>query len=299
VVLNYGQAQLAGMAPLLNRGQWTGAIFRGPFMLRYPQIKAWNQTSDPGWWFDDFPVPAAFPAYYDWCYAHESTNPEAMCLIFDDQRDLAIHIYNPRNRTFAPSGDARNSSTYGATAFSPGGSGFCDGRLGPWARASCFSAGTGLVLKSEMDAGLIEHGLSCSWPKDKTKGPGTNPSVAVAPATTSDGSGGSNGMYMGAHLQLDPTLNVDSLGIDPYYRPILIALQEYGVYTTESSNPGGGPMSIHAEAWNDAGQVSWPTRPGGGDPWWPAAAGMANHFRIVAPPPDPVYDNRPLGMPYR
>ncbi len=48
---------------------------------------------------------------------------------------------------------------------------------------------------------------------------------------------------LGARLQLDPALNLDSLGLNPWQKTIARALQEYGMYTADTR----GAVSLFAE----------------------------------------------------
>ena len=66
----------------------------------------------------------------------------------------------------------------------------------------------------------------------------------VPPATHADGAG-MTGFTIpeGAHLQLDPALDLDSLGLLPYQKAIAKALQVYGGYVALATN---GPVDLYA-----------------------------------------------------
>src|SRR4029079_10998964 len=59
--------------------------------------------------------------------------------------------------------------------------------------------------------------------------------TTVAPATTSDGDGGTDGFPMGTRFQLDPSLNLDKLGLAAREEMVARALQVYGMYIVDSS----------------------------------------------------------------
>ncbi len=129
-----------------------------------------------------------------------------------------------------------------------------DGRYrgGLAARASGFTSLAGVIWPSEITRGRIDHALVFSYPHVRAGG-------AVGPATASDGTSTSPGAIpMGARVQLDPSLDLDSLDLDPTERTIARALQEYGMILGDS----GGALSLYA-----AHPASFPR-----DPWrdvWP------------------------------
>jgi hypothetical protein len=258
-------------------------LFRGDYSGR-PRITVtnWNgNPSSPKWYIDNVPVPAQFTAYWDRMQAAGDTEKNAF--IFDGDR--GYHIYAPtRDMTQIQAGSVLRSN----------GSGFNDNRVSPWTRASGFSSATGLVLKSELDAGRVDHALACAWPKNRISGPSwTTANTFVDPATSSDGSAGTGGAKMGSRIQLNPSLTeaqLRSFGVSDYYLPLARALQEYGCYIVESSSW----MTIYAESHNDSGPVNWPSG------WHPGSAQLVPHLRIVAPPPAPVYDTHHVfGQPHR
>ncbi len=115
------------------------------------------------------------------------------------------------------------------------------------ARGSGFAVPAGMIFPDEMIAGVIEHALEFSYNYPKRGGP-------VEPATESDGhSGRSDAIPEGARLQLDPDLNLDTLGLTRYERIIAEAAQKYGMILADN---GGGvelqavhPMSYDHDAY--------------------------------------------------
>ena len=272
VLLGYGQGPLNGLPGVgFNGGGWGVAVFRDTSGARR------TVTNPDGWKLDNVPAPAQFDEYVNAMAALGDTERHAV--IFDGDRAHNIYGGNPALTTAGALGELRAA-----------GSGFWDNNVGPWlGRASGFCSAAGAVLKSELDAGVVDHALAVGWPKDRIG------SAAVAPATTSDGSAGSGGIPMGSRLQLDPTLTdaqILALGISAYYLPVAKAMQKYGAYVCDSTDW----MTIYAESWNDAGKVSWPAGFGGSS----GATGLVPHLRVVAGAAAPVYDDRNVfGQPHQ
>lgn len=104
------------------------------------------------------------------------------------------------------------------------------------ARASGFAGSAGLIWPQELNSGRIRHALTFVFRFTKAGGP-------VRPATGSDGTSMDPGAIPeGARLQLDPSLDIDALGLEPWQRIIAKALQEYGMYLADT----GGTVAIQA-----------------------------------------------------
>lgn len=103
-------------------------------------------------------------------------------------------------------------------------------------RGSGFALLNGLIWPDELRNGRIDHALAFAFDLTKAGGP-------VSPATDSDGSSkGSNAMPEGARVQLDPALDLDSLGLNDYEKTIAKALQEYGMILVDD----GGGLTLYA-----------------------------------------------------
>ena len=112
------------------------------------------------------------------------------------------------------------------------------------ARGSGFALPAGMIWPEELAAGRIEHALQFSYNYPKKGGP-------VSPATESDGTSSRNdAIPEGARLQLDPTLELDGLGLRPYERIIAEALQQYGMFLADH---GGGVelQAVHPLSYQD------------------------------------------------
>lgn len=104
------------------------------------------------------------------------------------------------------------------------------------ARGSGFELLQGLIWPQELEAGKIEHALIFSYDHTKSGGP-------VPPATESDGeTSDAWGIPEGALVQLNPNLDLNSLGLSSYELTIATALQKYGMYCADD----GGGLSLYA-----------------------------------------------------
>lgn len=96
-------------------------------------------------------------------------------------------------------------------------------------RASGLSSVTGLIWPEELRRGEIDHALVFAYPFTRSGGP-------VGMATRSDGRTDSDtALPIGAHLVLDPALDIDALQLTPAERTIAKALQRYGMVLADSS----------------------------------------------------------------
>ncbi len=93
----------------------------------------------------------------------------------------------------------------------------------------------GLITKQDIDRGRIDHALSLGL----MNGSGNSILRAGAfafPAQRSDGrSGAPDSIPEGARLVLDPSLDIDSLGLSPFVHMLAEAAQRYGMIVHEGS----------------------------------------------------------------
>jgi hypothetical protein len=109
------------------------------------------------------------------------------------------------------------------------------------ARACGFPLIAGLIRTEEIDAGRIEHALIIAYPHIRA-GFYMSP-ASTAQARIGDDSIKTRGIPCGGHIQLDPSLNLDSLGLSRGGRIVAEALQRYGAFVGDYS----GAISIYAE----------------------------------------------------
>jgi hypothetical protein len=143
------------------------------------------------------------------------------------------------------------------------------------ARGSGFATTAGVMWPQELSQGEIRHALMFSYGATEAGGP-------VTPATESDGrTTTSSAIPEGAQLQLDPSLNLDSLGLTGYERTIAVALQRYGMFLGDTGSPPSlyainpqtyGSTNPYAAVWGDQTYVYLNKIP-------------ADRFRVLALPP--------------
>jgi hypothetical protein len=99
----------------------------------------------------------------------------------------------------------------------------------PWwgSSASSLSIAGGLITFEDLEHGSIEHALAIALPNIRA-------GVFASPAQRSDGTSPSQlSLPEGAHLRLDPNLNLASLNLPPLTLMIAQAAQRYGIFVRD------------------------------------------------------------------
>ena len=109
----------------------------------------------------------------------------------------------------------------------------------------------GLIRTEEMEAGRIDHALIIAYPHIRG-GCYTSPASTAQAPLPEQGALNDRGIPCGGRIQLDPSLDLDSLGLSRSGRIICQALQEYGAYVGDYS----GAISLYAENSAEA-QAYW------------------------------------------
>jgi hypothetical protein len=117
-------------------------------------------------------------------------------------------------------------------------------------RACGFALSAGLITREAIEAGEIDHALVIAYPHIRA-GLYTSP-ASTAQARKGDQSIQTRGIPCGGRVQLDPSVDVDSLGLSDAGRTIAIALQRYGAFVGDFS----GGISVYAENSADA-KADW------------------------------------------
>jgi hypothetical protein len=117
-------------------------------------------------------------------------------------------------------------------------------------RACGFPLIAGLIRVEEMEAGEIRHALILAYPHIRA-------GLYTPPASTAQATVGSDaiktrGIPCGGRIQLDPTLDLDSLGLSASGKIVAKALQVYGAYIGDYS----GAVNLYADGSPDA-QAKW------------------------------------------
>jgi hypothetical protein len=115
---------------------------------------------------------------------------------------------------------SRSSGAYGPKAW-PGAK--------PWwgSSASSLSIAGGLITFADLRAGRINHALALAIPRVRR-------GVFASPARRSDGTAaGATTLPEGAHLRLDPDLDLTTLGLPPLTLMIARAAKHYGIFVRD------------------------------------------------------------------
>lgn len=170
--------------------------------------------------------------------------------VADPSSDGHMAVYDAANgRTWGMWKASKSGSTWTAAAgeaVSTQGDGFVpSGTVG--SNAANFPLLAGIVRPEEILQGHIDHALVFTLPEISSAG-------HVCPATHNDGSSSNpNALKEGMRLQLDPSLNVDSLSVPAWQKTIARALQKYGMYLRD----GSGSLAIIAENPVSRGYDAW------------------------------------------
>lgn len=116
------------------------------------------------------------------------------------------------------------------------------------ARACGFPLSAGLIRTDEVEAGRIDHALVVAYPHIR-------PGFYTSPASTAQAAfedTNPDGIPCGGRIQLDPDLDLDSLGLSETGRMVAEALQTYGAYVGDYS----GATNLYADGSPDA-QEFW------------------------------------------
>lgn len=143
-------------------------------------------------------------------------------------------------------------------------------------RGSGFPFLGGVIWPDEMIDGEITHKLAFSYPFTRSGGP-------VAPATDSDGiTDDPDALPIGAILQLDPDLDLTTLGLTDHEMTIATAMQVYGIILVDTGGADGiglyaiDPVSVQGDLY----EGSLPS----GD-FVPLPNIPLDSFRVLALPP--------------
>jgi hypothetical protein len=113
-------------------------------------------------------------------------------------------------------------------------------------RGAGFPIVAGLIMLDQIKQGYINHALVMAYDYPRA-------GVYVYPASSTDGSGGPNAIPEGGYLQLDPNLDLNSLGLSPAGKTIARAMQEYGLYVGDIA----GGIALYAEGLYGKPNLTW------------------------------------------
>jgi len=279
-----------GKYPNLQWQSWTNVVYDA-----YEDTPVYSVYDESDGATKSIPFPTPYPIQIPAEADHSVT-------IIDWYRGDVWDLWNVRAQagTYVV-GDCYPFSLYGSGVGPGGGVWTCGG-------SGCPSVAH-LIRPEEIEAGVILHPLGCAL---KTVGPyeggsrfSTSKGFVRQPATHTDrkvASTNPNEIPEGARIQLDPTINLDSLGLSSTGKIIAKCMQDYGIVCVEA----GGSWHIYAEhnytaSWNPPsmsggvmsaiGDLVTPTY----NPWrvidfelMPTVDDMSEYFLpSETPPPEP------------
>lgn len=259
-------AKLAGLDPVITVRSFTVTVLVADDTAPRFTITPLNRRS-PGFRIENVPIPA-----------HLTIDPadNGHLAILDSSSKCVYELYGAQYRNSAWTADWVNATP-------TDGDGIYQDGLSP--RGSGFATTAGLIWPDELRSGNIPHALVFSYPFTRSGGP-------VAPATRSDGrSTDAGALPIGAHLVLDPAVDVEALPIPDQDKVIARALQRYGMILADTS--GGFTLyAVHPQSFSaDPYQALW------GDTVWADMKGIPfDRMRVLAMgPQQKPYDGPPLG----
>lgn len=150
-------------------------------------------------------------------------------------------------------------------------------------RAGGFSAVAGLIWPEELRAKRIDHALLFGYPF-------TQKDMIAGDATRTDGRTIDPGaLPVGAHLVLDPSLDIDSLGLPEPQKTIAKTLQEYGMVLADTS----GGFTLYAVHPRSFAADPYPEAIGGAA--WASLTGIPfNRMKVLLIEPKARYTGPPI-----
>lgn len=165
-------------------------------------------------------------------YAQPSTGPQGRMIIYQPTTGAVWELggaYKSGDQWFACHGGYMADTSVSTGSFT-GSHGVTD---------SALSLLAGQISLADIGRGRIDHAIGLGLPQVST---------ATSWPAVRGGSGGS--LPMGSRLQLDPSLNVDSLGLSNYGKMVAKAAQQYGFIvwdqTRQVTISGDNPLALTA-----------------------------------------------------
>lgn len=225
--------KMAGLDPVVTLRTFTVTVLVADDTSPRHTISPTAKRRPPGYKIDNVPIPTQLTI---------DPADNGHLAIFDRTSRCVYELYKTELRNGGWSAEWINATPTDGEGIYPDG-------LSP--RSSGFATTAGLIWPDELRSGVIPHALVFGYPFTRSGGP-------VAPATRSEGrSTESAALPIGAHLVLDPALDLSTLGLPPAERTIAEALQRYGMVLGDSSNgfslyavnPRSFPADPYASTW--------------------------------------------------
>jgi hypothetical protein len=117
----------------------------------------------------------------------------------------------------------------------------------PGATASSLPLAGGLITLRDLRRGEIDHALAMAVPSSRS-------GVWALPAQRTDGNARRpDAIPQGARFRLDPTVDVDALGLPPFTAMLARAAQRYGIFVRDTS----AVVTLYAEDPTPLGENPW------------------------------------------
>jgi hypothetical protein len=130
----------------------------------------------------------------------------------------------------------------------------------------------GLLTARELASGRIEHALAIATPNPRAR-------LFAVPAQGTDGDGAAGDtLPEGARLRLDPSLDIDTLGLPPLTRALAEAAQRYGLVV---NNRTGSTVAFYSEDPKGLGFDPYPEIFRGTSPWQVAHAFPWDRLQVL------------------
>lgn len=260
-------AKLADLAPVVSLREFSVPIYVADAATPRFSISPTAAYAPKDTRLDGVPIPPGAAA---------DPGEDGHMAVYDPGRRCVYEFYRAKQAGTGWTADWVNATPADGSGIYPDGLG---------TRAAGFSITAGLIWPDELRSGQIDHALVFAYPFTRTGGP-------VAPATRSDGrSTDPAALPIGAHLVLDPAVDVEALPIPDQDKVIARALQRYGMILADTS--GGFTLyAVHPQSFSaDPYQALW------GDTVWADMKGIPfDRMRVLAMgPQQKPYDGPPLG----
>ncbi|WP_300016076.1 hypothetical protein [Pseudonocardia sp.] len=203
--------------PVVSVNGWTIPVYEADASTPRYTVEP---TEDylPGWALQDVPIPDA---------AAPDPQDDGHMVVVDREEGCVYEFWQARREGSGWTASWANATPTDGDGIYP------DGLS---SRASGLSSIAGLIWPQELAAGEIDHALAFAYPNTRDGGP-------VPPATASDGRTESDtALPEGARLRLDPSIDIEALGLSPALEAIAEALQTYGMILVDTS----GGMALNA-----------------------------------------------------
>lgn len=222
--------------PWMNTNEYSVPVYTVP--ASQPTVRVALDNTDPE-------LQAAFAAVPIPPSAQPAAGTDKHMVIYQPSRDRLWEFWITRKLPdgwHAQFGGAMNHVSRDPGFFTPAA---WPGAKPNWgASASSLPLLAGLIRLPEARAAKINHALAIALPEVRA-------GQYSAPAERTDGNvPGPNAIPEGAHLRLDPHLNVDALKLPPLTRAIAKAAQTYGIIVRDKS----GVVAFYGEDAIAAGQ---------------------------------------------